>query len=295
MFRTEKEALEALRSTISELEQLTKSWDEKADKAEGDKMAKAEGDEPPAPPADGDGAPAPEADAGEPAGDDGAPAPEGDSTAPEAAPSPEGDAGAEGGEAGGDMMAEIAQEAANLSDEELDMLLHALMQEKDGRHAAAAGPEGAPAPEGDPAAAPEAAPAPEQMAPPAEPEEKSLAMSMKEEFKKLSKSFETQIASLQKTVDSIKAENAQLKKNAAKPTTKPAATNKVEVLEKSVKQPERLSKSEVVNHLLGEVRKGNRNVTRDDVALANAARTDDDLNYVFESLKNKGIEIPAKK
>lgn len=294
MFKTEKEAMEALQNTIQELDQLQKSWNKGLKKSEGEEeeMAKAEGDEPD-PQAPGAGAPPPAPEMqGAPQGDEGAPAPEGQD---DGAPAPEGDMGAEGQDEGGDMMAQIAQEASSLSDEELDMLLHALMSEKDGRHAGGGDDgQGAPPPEGD-MGDQGGGMAPPQEPMEQEPEQKSLAMSMKEEFKKLNKSFNDQVASLRKSVDGLKAENAQLRRASQTPTSKPAASNKVEVLQKSAPKIERLNKSETLDFLMGQVRSGNRNVNRDDVAMANACKNDADLQYVHDSLKSKGIEVPVKK
>lgn len=287
MFKTEQEAVQALQSTLSELEALTKSWKKDARLAKSDNdgdeddmeksvLGKAEGDEegglPP------EAAPAP---TGEPDGDEGAPAPEAP-VGDEGGEMPVDEANGEGQE--GDMMEQVAAEASQLSDEELDMMLHVLMQEKDGRMSQEDGAQ-APAPEGDDGME---APAPE-------PEEKSLAMSMKEEFAKMAKSFKDEVSSLKKSVDGLTAENAKLKKAAAKPAARPAASNKVEVLEKSVKAPERMTKSEATNYLLGQMRNKNKTVKADHVALVNAARSEDDLTYAYQVLKDEGVEIPAKK
>ena len=267
MFKSDKEALSALHATLKELEVLTKSWDakaedemEKSDEEDTD-LEKSEGDLPPenqdAPP---EAAPAPAAD-------------------------PSQDPAATPDEGGDDTLAQITQEASQLSDEELDMMLHALMSEKDNRSAQQPGvpPAGAP-----PAGAP---PAPAG-APPAE--ENPLAMSMKAEFSKLSKSFTTQIESLNKSVATLQAANKTLSAPRKLPTSKPASTN-VEVLEKSVKAPEKMNKSEVSSYLLGEMRTGNKKITSDLVATFGAAKTPDALNEAYAYAAHQGVIIPSKK
>lgn len=280
MFKNEQEALNALRSTLSDLEALTKSWDSKI--AEGDDMEKsdedlekAEGDMPP--PAPEDPSQDPSMAPGEPDGDEG-----------QMAPPPVDGAAPEEGAGDDDMMSQISQEASQLSDEELDMMLHALMSEKDTRGAQGQDPAAGmdPAAAGAPPAAP--APAPQ-------PQEKSLAMSMKEEFNKLNKSFNSQIEDLKKSVSNLQSENIKLKQAQKHPTSKPAASNRVEVLEKSVKAPQRLNKSEAQNYLLGEMRKGNKSVTSDLVATFGAAHSENDMNYAYNYAADLGIEIPAKK
>lgn len=288
MFATEKELFEALHKTAEELAVLTKSWDKDAskksggDKDKGDDdgmeksvpvVAKAEDDDtpPPAPAA----SPAAEGDSA-PAAPDAAP--------PEPAPAPEASAEPDAGEGGGDMTAEVSAYAQELSDQELDMMLHVLMEEKDAR---AAGPADNGAP------------------PPAEGDmDKNaslgydMAMSIKKEFAGLAKSMkttQTEIAGLKKSLEKVNLENAALRKKITKPTSDPAAYNNVQVLEKSAKAPERLDKSEAVNWLVGEMRKGNKLVKADHVARVNASRSDSDFENALNILKSDGIELPTKK
>ncbi len=272
-YKTQQEALEAIQSTVREIEALTKSFEPKEDD-QPEEEAPAE--EAPAEEGAPEEAPAEEA-----------PAEEGSPMEDEAAPE---EAPAEDDGEGEDRMAQMTAEAASLSDEELGMMLHVLMEEKDQRMASADT-----ATPGDESAEEEAPMAP------AEKSDDDLAMSMKEEFKALKKSFSAEVDALKKsfksTVDTLKIENDKLKKAAAKVVTKPAPFNSknVEVLEKSTKEPERLAKSEVTNFLLNEQRKGNKSVNSGHVALVNACKTDDDLAYACEQLKEKGIEIPKKK
>jgi hypothetical protein len=285
MFKTEQEALEALRNTISELDELTKSWSKESESKDlkkwtvdpkdaaaiGNAFGKAEGEEE---------APA-EAEASEEASAH-AEAPE-EATQAEA-PAEESQAEGEDGE--GDVFEQIVAEAATLADEELDMLLHALMAEKDKRGDNEEGTAEEASEEQSPA---------EEQAASVEPEETQLAMSMKSELSKMAKSFETRISSLTKSVDSLREENDKLRKQIAKPASKPAPSNSVEVLQKSTPVVQPMSKSEQVNYLLGEMRRGNRTVRSEHVALVNACRTDADLNVAADILRNQGIEFPNKK
>lgn len=288
MFKTEQEALQALRNTISELDDLTKSWSKDAESdlkkwevdpagaaSIGNAFGKSDEDEQAPEQADAEASvpgeqPAPEAApeaAGEPAGAE---------EAPEAAPEQGEDQGEEG-----DVFEQIVSEAANLSDEELDMLLHALMSEKDQRGDAQA-PADETAPQGEPEAS-------------VEPEEKPLAMSVKSELSKMAKSFEAQISVLTKSVDSLRQENDKMRKQIAKPSTRPAPSNSVEVMQKSAPVAEPLTKHEKETYLLGELRKGNKLVRAEHVALIGACRTDADFAAAAEILRNQGVEIPNKK
>ncbi|CAB5220609.1 hypothetical protein UFOVP244_12 [uncultured Caudovirales phage] len=307
MFKTEQEALQALRNTISELDDLTKSWSKDAEKdlkkwevdpagaaSIGNAFGKSgdlkkwevdpagaasighafgKSDEDEAAPEEASAEAAPTAEQAAP---EASVEPAGAEEAPEAAPEQGDDQGEEG-----DVFEQIVSEAANLSDEELDMLLHALMSEKDQR-----GDAQAPADETAPESEPEAS---------VEPEEKPLAMSVKSELSKMAKSFEAQISVLTKSVDSLRHENDKMRKQIAKPSTRPAPSNSVEVLQKSAPVAEPLTKHEKETYLLGELRKGNKLVRAEHVALIGACRTDADFAAAAEILRNQGVEIPNKK
>lgn len=192
-------------------------------------------------------------------------APEGQEPAPEAAPemSPEAAPEAEG-------VDEMAQEIAAMSDEELDMLLQALAGEMEKRQAAQA-----PAPEAAPAA-------PQAQAPATSPE----LDAMKSENMAMRKSIQAMNASIE-----------SLKKSLAKPApaNRPASMNKpTQVLNKSVKAPEMLNKSEVIEHLETLRKSGNRKIDTDLMWTANYARSEEDIAGVYHAAKLKGIEIPTK-
>lgn len=250
--KTEKDLFAEVSSALDEVEKLMKSWD----------GMEKDGEEA--------GEPAPEEDqiADQPV-EDPAAAPEGmegEGDAP--APAPEGE-----GEEGMDDHAAMEQHAAELPDEELQMMLEILQAEAEKRQAAQGGSEA-------PAAAP-GAPA-------------DLERSMKQEMKELAKSFKSQIEVLTKSVNSLKAENVALKKKAALPTKRPADANSVKTMDKSPKEPSRLSKSETVDYLLGQMRNGNKTVNSAMVADANGAYTDEALAEVHQKLEMAGIKLPNK-
>lgn len=260
-FKTPEEALEAISKAADEVEALMKSW--QGGMAKEDEGLEPESDE------IQDTAAAEEAE--EPSAED----------ADE--PAPEADAGAEGGPEGSEdqedaQRAEMEQHAAQLSDEELATLLDILSNEMEKRHAAGEGQE-----EGqEGAGAPEAQPSPAE-----------LERSMKSEFAKLSKSLTREIEKLKKSVNSLKSENESLKKKMALPRSKPVSTN-ARGVDKTPAQVEKLSKSETVEFLLGEMRKGNRNVNSELVALVNAVREDEELDYAHRQIRNAGIDLPTK-
>lgn len=189
--------------------------------------------------------------------------------------------GAEGGQ--GDEATEMASHAAELSDEELESMLQVLMAEVEKRHAGQAGAEGA-APEGQPQGAP--APAP-QAAP--EP----MAASMKSELAGLAKS----VAEIAEAVKGLTGDVGTLKKSVSEKRNtvivgKPAATNNVQVLQKSVEQKERLNKSDTLNYLLSEQRNGNKRVNSDMIAGVNACRSEEDLASAQNDIAKLGIKLP---
>lgn len=257
------EALDILKEIQGIVEPLQKS----------DVMAKDE-DKPEMPPADasvmGD-APAPEA---------AAPAPEAE--APEAA-APEAPEAPEAGdnelsEAAGEDQAALAADAAALSDEQLEMMLTVLMDEHDKRSASKAPAAEAPA-------AP-AAPAPMEA-------DKSMAdmhkalEGMKQEVEGMKKSYTAQIDKLTKELEDSKKRNVTI-------ANKPSATgmDHVEVLEKSRKAPQRLSKSETVEFLIGLQRQGDKRVEVRDITTLNLIKTESDLASYQDKLKKRGIQLP---
>lgn len=161
----------------------------------------------------------------------------------------------------------LAEQAKQLSNEELDMMIEILMAEKQNRGA-------------------EMQQEPEM----SEPAEK--AYNMKKEMGVMAKSME----SLVNSVESLAKEVSSLKKTEIKKAvSKPAATNSVQVLEKSTsskKEPARLSKSESVDFLLSELRKGNTIVNRDVIADFNLAKSDEDLHNLQKSMEKLGLTFP---
>lgn len=256
--KKEQEYVQAIQNTMAAIDEvLAKSgWND------GEDMEKADGDMP----QDEMGAQADDAMAGAETPSEGAPAPDA-GMPPDAAPG-----------AGQDQ--DLASMAAEMSDEELQMMVEVLQSELANRQGQGA-PEGAPAPDaGMPPAAP-AAPA---------PEEKSLAMSMKSEYAKMAKSIEALTA----TVEAL----TKATKPAAKPAARPAAANRdnVQVLEKSTpaaSTSSKLSKSETENFLLGEMRNGNRKVNSSLISDVGYANTPAALRAVHEEIRKMGITLPS--
>lgn len=174
------------------------------------------------------------------------------------------------GQEGGESVDEFAQEIASMSDEELDMLLQALAGEMEKRQGAQQQvPEQAP-----PAAAPQAE------APVSSPEMDAM---------------KAENISMRKSIQAMNASIESLKKSLATPAAKPASMNKpTQVLNKSVKEPELLSKSEVIEHLETLRKSGNKAVNVDLMWTANYAKTPEEIKDVYHAAKLKGITIPTK-
>jgi len=188
--------------------------------------------------------------------------------APEGQPemAPEGQVEAEG-------VDEMAQEIASMSDEELDMLLQALASEMEKRQAAQ-----------------QPAPAPEQPAP-AAPQAQAPASSAELDAMK------SENIAMRKSIQAMTVSIEGLKKSLSKPAVanRPASMNKpTQVLNKSVKEPELLSKSEVINHLETLRKSGNRSIDTDLMWTANYAKSDEEIKEVYHAAKLKGITIPTK-
>lgn len=280
-FKNEHEARESLNKTMVELNQLLKSMENGMNKAEDPQEGEGQEGADGAPQGDAlatdpgaagaDGAAGahgePDGDEGQGAADGGGAGEGGDQAG--AAPGTEAP-GAEGGE--GDMEGAMRQQAGELDDSELEMMTRILQEEQAKRHEAGAQAQGAAGPE---------------LAQSMKSELAGLAKSMKDEMTKMAKSFKDEISGL-------KADNAKLR---SRPTTAPAATGKnVQVLDKKAPETKPLTKSFVMDHLMGKMRSKDRGgVKADNVALVNACRNDDDLAQAVQILKDEGIEIPAPK
>ena len=167
------------------------------------------------------------------------------------------------------------------------MMIEVLMAEKERR---GAGAEGA-APEAE-GAAPAGAGAP----PPPPPVEEPAEKSMKKEFAGLAKSLNAVVD----LVKGLKGEVESLKKSAQtvpakKPvvTTKPAATNDVQVLQKSEPQIQRLNKSETIEFLYNLQKSGDKMVNSSVISDVNSCQSDAELNAVQTRLQKQGIKFPA--
>jgi hypothetical protein len=260
--KTKEELAQAINSTLAEVQDLLRKSDvlSKDDDMDGD-------DQQPKVDEVGEQQPSPDAPPAPPAGGEG-----------EMPPAPP--AGGEGemppGEGQPDQSQEMAQHVKELSDEELDMMLDLLMQEKEQRHAGQ---------QQDPGMAPGGAPAPG--APPAPPVQDETMKSMKSEFASLAKS----IADLKGDLDSLKKSQSQVKKPVV--VTKPAATNNVQVLQKSEPTVEPLNKSDTIRFLETEQRRGNKTVNTDMIATVNACRDDSDLRSAQKEISKMGIKLPS--
>lgn len=271
--------LGAIKDTLDEVQEIL------AKSGYGD-MGKAEGDEQTPPPAGAEGGEMPpEAGQGE--------AGQGDAGGEMPPP-----AGAEGGEAppagaegqGEDPAAQLAEQAKQLTDEELDHMIEALMSEKEARHGGEGQGEGAPmGAEGQGEATGEG----EQM-PLEAPSGDEAQKSMKSEFANLAKSMATianAVGSLTKEVTAMKAGKPTTKPT----TTKPAVTSRQQVLEKSTPIKGRLNKSETSDFVLGQQRAGNRQITAMDVAEISLSRNDQELHAVQDRLAvNANVKFPTK-
>lgn len=254
---------QAILATIGEVQELlNKSFnklqkDENSNLPEADENQPQEGMPPEAPAA-------PEQAEAQSEGQEEAPAPEQEAPAQEQAEAP-----AEGAEGQDLDVEEIAKELESMHDEDLQSLVQLLQQELASRQAPAAAPEAPMAPQ---------APAND---------------SLKSDLEKVSK----EVMEMKKSIEALKSENSSLKKSLKAPASKPALFNKntkVEVLEKTAKPVEFLSKSEVITHLENLRKSGNRSVDTDMIWSANRASTPEDIKAVYDSAKLKGITLPTK-
>jgi hypothetical protein len=272
--------LGAIKDTLDEVQQILA-------KSGYGEMGKAEGDEMPPEAAGGEGGEMPpEAGQGDAGGGEMPPpgAEGGEGMPPEA--------GAEGAGGEGDPTAQLAEQAKQLTDEELDHMIEALMSEKEARHGGEGQGEGAPmgADAGGAPAGGEGAPAPAPEAPSGDEAEKS----MKSEFASLAKSMSgiaDAVGKLTKEVTDLKA----AKPAPAKVAAKPAVTSRTQVLEKSTPVKGRLNKSDTITFVLGEQGRGNRAITAMDVAEINLARNAQELGAVQDRLElNANVKFPTK-
>jgi hypothetical protein len=251
--------LEAVQDTLGEIQDLLQK--------SGYDMSKAEGEQ--------EAPEAPEMGA-EQAPQEAAPEAEGEQAAPEmgAEQAPE----AEGEQAPAEGSDELAAQAKDLSDEELDHMLEVLLSEKESRH----GGEGE-------QAAPEAA---AEQAPEAAPE--AAEKSMKSEFASLAKSMTDSIERLSKEVADLKATKAPAP---AKVTSRPAVSNKQQVLEKSTpakQQKQRLSKSDTLTFLENRMRQRDPAVNSLVIAEICNVRDDSELANIQDRLEVQGVQFPSK-
>jgi tripartite-type tricarboxylate transporter receptor subunit TctC len=103
----------------------------------------------------------------------------------------------------------------------------------------------------------------------------------------MKKSYAAQIDKLTKELEDAKKRNVTI-------ANKPAATGMedVEVLEKSRKAPQRLSKSETMSYLHSLQRQGDRRIEVRDITNLNLVKTDAELATYQDSLKKRGIQLP---
>ncbi|MEM4379608.1 MAG: hypothetical protein QXL01_02845 [Thermoplasmatales archaeon] len=171
------------------------------------------------------------------------------------------------------------QHASSLSDEELDMMLQVLMAEKEKRSSSQSS---------------ESQPETESH----QSDEQKLEMSMKDDYAKMHKSMEslTQIVSdLKNEIIGLKTGKVEKPASQSKITSKAAASNlkDVQVLEKSAPVAKRLSKSETLNFLQGQIRKRNPLVNSMLIAEVNLA-TEEEIPAIQDRLALEGLEFPKK-
>ena len=164
-------------------------------------------------------------------------------------------------EQGQDEVSEIGQMASELSDEDLSGLIEMLSQELQSRQQ----PQ---------EQAPMESPAPEM--------DKSAEIGM----------LQKSVKAMQAEINSLKA--AKVNKPVA---NRAASTQRVAVLEKSTKEapkPQRLTKSETEDFLMGRIRSKDPNVSRKQLIDLHYVRSDEALEAYQDSLVSKGIEVPKK-
>lgn len=174
------------------------------------------------------------------------------------APAPEGQEEQEGA----DEADELAQHVASMTDEDLQMLVEAVMAEAQKR-------KSAPAPEAQPAPQPEQA-------------EKA----MKDEYLKLTKSVEAMakaIECLTKEVDTMRTQPMK------KSISKAADFSSAQIVDKVAPTPARLTKSETVDAVLCAIRRNDPIADSRMMAQVNNCRTEEDLHKVQDMLRVKGI------
>ena len=164
-------------------------------------------------------------------------------------------------EQGQDEVSEIGQMASELSDEDLSGLIEMLSQELQSRQQ----PQ---------EQAPMESPAPEM--------DKSAEIGM----------LQKSVKAMQAEINSLKA--AKVNKPVA---NRAASTQRVAVVEKSTKEapkPQRLTKSETEDFLMGRIRSKDPNVSSKQLIDLQYVRSDEALEAFQDSLVSKGIELPKK-
>lgn len=249
-------------------------------------------------PPEGQPAPGPEASP------EGMPPQEG--AAPEDGMAPEGDAGHEGQES--DSEESMEELIHSMSEEQLQMMLQAIQAAL-----ASKGQEGGMPSEGQPAPAP----GPEGLGKSDDKDEDDLKKSKEDAHKpavgkdKMAKDVtpkgQKPDNDLKKSIDSLVGVVGQLAKDvaelkapkapAAKVVSKmPKTTTQIQVLEKSVKVAERLSKSETIEFLHNQIRQGNRLITKRDISDVSYANSNEAMAKVQDGMVQRGIvkEFPKK-
>jgi len=240
---------------------------------------------------EGDSDEAPSSDDASAAPDDGSPE-DSDEISEQAEPEmdeqdPDIEEGVELGDAAEETPEQLSAEAQELSDEELDMLLECLMSEKESRM-------GSEQPMDDDQGEDDSSDESEDPAEKSMPAEYSkLGKSINRKNKKLKKSLNVLVdvvESLAKKVEALsKPAPSQKIVNKAAPV---ANLQDVQVLHKSTPASKRLTKSETVDFLEGQLKKGNRMVDSGLMYDVASAKTDEDLHKVQDSIVKKGIELP---
>jgi hypothetical protein len=214
---------------------------------------------------------------------------EGAADAPEAEASQEAPAEGEGQEAeasqeapaegeGQEQEMSLEQHIAAMSDDELHSMLESLMQELEKRHGAAEAQGQDPA----------------QAQPAAQPE-----MDKSDEYSKMQKSIQDLASSVAKIAERLdSAENLSKSQKPAGEPKKPVATQSApamgsaEVLTKSATKPQRLTKSETAEFLIGRQRNGDRIISSDDLLNLNSVKSEEQLHKFQDSLAKRGVEFP---
>lgn len=171
---------------------------------------------------------------------------------------------------------EMAQHLASMSDDDLHMMLEMIQSEMVSRSA----PQD------------QDQPAPQDAAPVAADPSMEKSMDMK-----LQKSMEPILAGIEKltgVVAQLNTKVTEIEKARNKPVSKATPARPSEALQKSgtsVPAVERLSKSETANHLLNQLRQGNRMVNSELMVELNLAQTQTEVNAIQDRLSKLGMKF----